>query len=421
MVQMNVLLAGFLLLFAARSAGKWILTRMNVAHLRRFGQEVPDVFRGEIDRETLTRMTNYTVDSSRLESLESLFDDAVLLVILLSGVLPWLAASIDSLHWPTVLSGLLFFAVLGLADTLLDLPFSLYGTFGIEKKYGFSTITPALWISDFFKNLLITGVLAACLLTPLLALVLYASRTWWLWAWIFFALFQLLVLWLYPVVFAPLFNKYEPVADESLKEKIIALMEKAGLKVEGVYQVDASRRSRHSNAYFTGFGRTKRIVLFDTLLGSHTADEILSVLAHEVGHWKRRHIMKQLLFIEAASFIAFYVLYRLLEWPLVYETFGFRAVLPYAGLFLLTAILKPIPFFLTPVSSALSRKYEREADDYSFSLMKAVQPLVNALKRLARENLANLHPHPFYAWFYYSHPPLTERIERLQAMERKEA
>lgn len=419
MVELNALLGVFLFLFAAGALTRWVLTRMNVRHLRRFGHRVPEVFRGEIDDATLSRMTDYTVESSRLGSVETIFDDAVLLIVLLSGLIPWLVVRIEALQVHAILSGLLFFAVLAFAGTLLDIPFNLYGTFRIEKKYGFSTITPGLWTSDFIKNTLISAVLLALLLAPLLALILYAPATWWFWAWLFFALFQLLILWLYPVVIAPLFNKYEPIRDEGLKERIIALMGKAGLRIEGVYQVDASRRSRHSNAYFTGIGKARRIVLFDTLIGSHTAEEILSILAHEVGHWKKKHILKQLLFIETASFFVFYALYRLLEWPLLYSTFGLGGIVPYAGLFLLSAVLKPIPFFITPVGSMISRSFEREADDYSFSLMGTTGSLVSALKRLATENLANLHPHPFFAWFYYSHPPLTERIARLQSLEQK--
>jgi len=192
---------------------------------------------------------------------------------------------------------------------------------------------------------------------------------------------------------------------------------KAGLKTEGVYQIDAGTRSRHTNAYFTGLGKTKRIVLYDTLLSSHTPDEILSVLAHEIGHWKKRHILQQLVFTEIASLAALYLVYRLVEWPLLYHTFGFEQTLPYVGLLLLAALLSPLAFFLTPVGSVIMRKFEREADDYSFDMVGAAIPLANALKRLAKDNLANLHPHPFYAWFYYSHPPLTERIDYLQQKE----
>jgi STE24 endopeptidase len=416
---MNALLSFFIFFFIAASFTRWVLTRMNVSHLRRFGHEVPAVFRNELDETTLSRMTDYTIESSRLGSLESLFNDGILLAVLLSGVLSWLAAVVASLHVHMILSGLLFFAALFLAGTVLDIPFDLYSTFGIEKKYGFSTMTPGLWTSDFVKNLLISTVLMGFLLAPLLALIQYVPQIWWFWSWVFFALFQLLLLWLYPIVIAPLFNKYEPVGNEELKGRIISLMEKAGLRVEGVYQVDASRRSRHSNAYFTGIGRTKRIVLFDTLLGSHGTEEILSVLAHEVGHWRRKHILKQLLFIEAISFVVFYILYRLLQWPTLYSTFGLGGYLPYAGLFLISVILKPLFFFFAPAGAAVSRRFEREADDEALSLMGTTKPLAEALKRLAKDNLANLHPHPFFAWFYYSHPPLTERISRLQFLEGK--
>jgi len=419
MVEFNTLLWVFLFLFVLRALGRLVLTGVNVRHLRRFGHQVPEVFRGEINEETLTRMTNYTVESSRFGALQSLFDDGILLVVLLSGVLPWLTGRIEMWSLPAIVSGLLFFAVLMIAGELVDVPFSLYSAFGIEKKYGFSTITPGLWISDALKSMAVALVLAGLLLAPLLAMILHLPGTWWFWAWVFFALFQVLILWLYPIVIAPLFNRYEPIGDDDLKNRIVSLMERAGLRVEGVYQVDASKRSRHSNAYFTGIGRTKRIVLFDTLIGSHSADEILSVLAHEVGHWKKRHVLKQLLFIEAASFFVFYAMYRLLEWPFLYQTFGFAGSVPYAGLFVIGALLKPVPFFLTPLGSAVSRMFEREADDYSFSLMGTALSLAGALKRLAKENLANLHPHPFYAWFYYSHPPLTERIARLQRMDGK--
>jgi STE24 endopeptidase len=229
------------------------------------------------------------------------------------------------------------------------------------------------------------------------------------------------MIWLYPVLIAPLFNKFEPVRDGALKEDIISLMAKVGLKAKGVFQVDAGKRSKHTNAYFTGLGKTKRIVLFDTLLNSHSADEILSVLAHEAGHWKKKHIMKQLVFTEIASLAVFYIIYLLLGWPLLYETFGFNENLPYVGLLLIAALLGPIAFFLAPLGAILMRKFEREADDYCLNLLGTVKPMINALKRLAKDNLANLHPHPFYAWFYYSHPPLAERIARLWQMEDKKA
>jgi STE24 endopeptidase len=414
MIQFNTLLLVFLIIFATSSVSRWTLTRTNIHHLRKFGHQVPEVFRGEIDDETLSRMTDYTVDSSRFGSIEHLFDDLVMLTILLSGFLPWLAGTILSYKLHFILSGLLFFAALAAISGILNIPFSLYSTFVIEKRHGFSTITFKLWITDLLKNLLISAILMVLLLGPLLALIYCAEKTWWLWAWIFFAAFQLLILWLHPVVIAPLFNKYEPIEDQELEQKIISIMEKVGLKTKGVYQVNAGRRSKHSNAYFTGIGKTKRIVLFNTLLESHTSDEILSVLAHEIGHWKKKHIIKQLIFMEIASFFLFYLVYRLMDWSVMYQTFGFELNIPYVGLFLLTALFGPISFYFTPLVSMIFRKFEREADDYSYRLVGTTKPLRSALIRLAKDNLANLHPHPVYAWFHYSHPPLTERIARLQ-------
>jgi STE24 endopeptidase len=216
------------------------------------------------------------------------------------------------------------------------------------------------------------------------------------------------------VLIAPLFNRYEPVKDKSLNDAIVAMMASVGLKTEGVYQVDEGKRTRHTNAYFTGLGKTKRIVLFDTLLASHAPDEILSVLAHEIGHWKKKHILKQLAFMEVASLLGFYLVFKLIDWPLMYETFGFYDGIPYVGLLLLSVLSGPLFFFLSPVGAMTARKFEREADDYAFGLTGSNKPFTDALKRLAKDNLANLHPHPLYAWFYYSHPPLTERIARLQ-------
>jgi len=420
MIQFNALSAAFIALFAAAALTRYALTRLNITHLRRYGHVVPEAFRDEIDAATLARMRDYTVESSRFHALESLADDAILLGVLLAGALPWLAGAIEARGLHPVWSGTLFFGILYAASALLDIPFSLYGTFVIEKKYGFSTITPRLWLTDLVKSLAVSLVLLALLFIPFFALVHWLPRAWWLAAWAFFALFQMLLIWLYPLVIAPLFNRYVPVRDEALRDRILALAEKAGLRAEGIFEVDAGKRSRHSNAYFTGLGRSKRIVLYDTLIAAHSHDEIAAVLAHEIGHWKLRHVFKQLVLMEILSFAGFYLVFRLMGWPLLYETFGFDAPLPYAGLLLAAVVLKPAAFFLSPLGAAISRKYERDADRYTLGLVGSTRFLAQALKRLAKENLANLHPHPAYVAFYYSHPPLAERVERLLVLDRTE-
>jgi STE24 endopeptidase len=414
MVQYNGLALAFLILFFLRSGGQIFLNRLNIAHLRKWGNQVPEVLRGTIDEEKLKKISAYTADSARFGMAAGLADQILLLFILLSGVLPWVQTSADRLGLGIVAGGLFFFALLSLPGFILDIPFSLYGTFVIEARHGFNTKTPKTWVADLLKSLLLSAILGAVLLSLLLFLVENGGNLWWLWAWALVGLFELLILWLYPVLLAPLFNKFEPIPKPDLVDKISALLAKAGLKAKGVFQMDASRRSRHTNAYFTGLGRSKRIVLYDTLLSSHSEEEILAVLAHEAGHWKKRHVLKQVLALEALSLLGFFVVAAMLDMPVLYQTFGFSRPVAYAGLFLVTALFSPLLYFAEPLGAAFSRRFEREADDYALFLTRDPEPMVKALKRLAADNLANLTPHPFYAWFYYSHPPLLERVSRLQ-------
>ena len=348
MILWNGLMVFFLTTFIASALARGALKRLNIRHLRRHGHEIPEVFQGEIDGETLAKISRYTIDSHRFGTLESVFDDAVTLAVLLSGFLPWLINRLPAWEEHFLLSGLLFFGILGIGSGMIGLPFDLYRTFVIEKRHGFSTITLRLWIIDLLKGTAVSAVLMGALLSAFLTLLSFAPHSWWFWTWLVFASFQLLMIWLYPVVIAPLFNRYEPVRDEGLKEAIIALMAKVGLKTEGVYQMDAGKRSRHTNAYFTGLGKTKRIVLFDTLIASHSREEITAVLAHEIGHWKRRHILKQLLVMELASLIVLWLSSHLIAWPLLYDTFGFNRPIPFVGLLLCSALFGPLTILHYP-------------------------------------------------------------------------
>ena len=413
MVQLNVLLFIFLIVFVLRSATQILLNRLNVSYLRKHGSTVPEIFHGILDTEKLKKISAYTIDSSRFGIISTLASQAFLLVLLLSGFLPWVVNLILRQGWGTVPGGLVFFACLGILTSLFQVPFDLYDTFVIENRYGFNTRTFRLWLMDLLKGFLISAVLGGFLLGLFLSLILRGGRAWWFWAWIIVGIFELLMIWLYPVLLAPLFNKFEPVQNQELIQRIRNLMVKAGLRAKGVFQMDASKRSRHTNAYFTGLGKSKRIVLFDTLLQSHSSDEIEAVLAHEVGHWKRKHVLKHLVAAEALSLAGFFLLARLLHWQLLYETFGFQDLIPYAGLFLAGVLFSPLGFFARPLESFFSRKFEREADDFVLRLLPSGAPLADALKRLASDNLSNLTPHPLYAWFYYSHPPIVERILRL--------
>ncbi|HVN70639.1 MAG TPA: M48 family metallopeptidase, partial [Desulfomonilia bacterium] len=351
-----------------------------------------------------------------LGSLEILLDDLAGLIIVLSGLLPYITGTHFMSHLHPVLAGLLFMFACSIVLGVLEIPFDLYSTFVIERRFGFSTITFKLWLIDKFKSLLLSGVIMGILLTVFLELLYSLPDLWWLPAWVCFVLFQLLLTWLYPKVIAPLFNKFEPLEDETLNKSISELLEHAGFHLKGLFKMDASIRSRHSNAYFTGIGKFKRIVLFDTLINTHTPEEVTAVLAHELGHLKKGHIRKQLGASIVLSLMVLFVIAKLLAWPTLYKTFGFQTIIPYAGLFLITIIGKPFTFFLTPIGSMISRRYERQADAYAYSLTGSSAPLAQALKRLAKDNLSNLHPHPLYAWFYYSHPPLVQRIEALERL-----
>lgn len=414
----KILLAIFLILFIGRMALRYFLQWLNMKNLKVHGKEIPPVFEGEIDEATLNKMVDYTYDQSRLEARENLVSDIIELAVLFL-LLPLLVVWLTGMNLNIIGQALIFFAALAVISGIAGLPFDLYHTFVLERKYGFSTITWKLWLADLFKSLLISAIMMAIIVSALIAFITYLPKSWWFWGWAFFTLFQLVMLWLYPVLIAPLFNKFEPIKDESLKEKIMALLSKTGLQAKGIYQVDEGKRSKHTNAYFTGIGKTKRIVLYDTLLSSHTQEEIVSVLAHEIGHWKKKHILKQLAFMVLASLILFYLVYLIVSWPPLYGAFGMIQTPVYAGLFLVSLYLAAGGFFFSPTGSAITRHFEREADRMAFDLTGTAKPMVSALKRLAKDNLSNLHPHPWYVRFYYSHPPLTERIEYLQAMDDK--
>jgi len=411
----KALLLLFLILFAGKFIWRYILQHINIRYLESRGKEIPQVFQGIIDQNTLTKMVDYSVENSRLESKENLVDDIIELAILFL-FLPAFVSALLGLKIHFIWQALIFFGVFAAIGVIVGIPFDLYDNFVLEKKYGFSTITWRIWITDLIKSLIISAILMTIMVSAFMSFINYLPTSWWFWAWIFFTLFEIVLLWLYPVLIAPLFNKYEPIKDELLKERINALVEKVGLKTKGIFQVDEGKRSKHTNAYFTGIGKTKRIVLYDTLLASHSTDEILAVLAHEIGHWKKKHILKQLMFMIAASLVLLYCVYLILGWQPLYTAFDVKITV-YAGLFLVSLYLSAAGFFLKPIGAAIMRRYEREADRIACELTGTSAPMIDALTRLAKDNLANLHPHPLYVWFYYSHPPLIERIEYLQTMD----
>jgi len=404
-------------LFAAITAFTYWLRHINLQHLKLNGAKVPEGFEGAIDEEKLRTSTAYTFDSSRLGLWESLFDNALLIFFLFGGLLAVYDGFIVSLGVSTIVSGIFFFLLLTWVQTLLGIPFDLYSTFRIEARYGFNTTTTKLWIFDLVKSQAIGAVLLAFLTGVVFWLIQWSPQQWWLWVWGFMAVFSLFMMFISPYVIEPLFNKYEPVTEAGLEDDIRIMMEKAGLKVGKVLQMDASRRSRHSNAYFTGIGKVKRIVLYDTLIRQMSHGEIVAVLAHEIGHWKKGHVWKRLLMAEILALAGSWISFMLLNWPGLPDLLGLSGDISLPSRMVVLGFLASLFLFpLTPLSAWRSRCQEREADRYAADLTGRPQDLASALIKMSAENLSNLFPHPFYAAFYYSHPPTVERVTQLRQL-----
>jgi STE24 endopeptidase len=396
-------------LFCAVTAFSYWLRHINLQHLKRHGSRVPEGFEGAIDVEKLRTSTAYTFDSSRLGLWDSLCDNALLILFLFGGVMVMYDRFVVGLTGSYLLSAILFFLLLTWAQTLMGIPFDLYGTFVIEARFGFNTTTPKLWLADFIKSQAIAALLLSFLIAAVFWLISWSPQQWWLWVWGFMAVFSLFMMFISPYVIEPLFNRYEPIHEEGLEDEIRVMMERAGLKVGKVLQMDASKRSRHSNAYFTGIGKVKRIVLYDTLIRQMSHGEIVAVLAHEIGHWKKGHIWKRLLW--AGAWLAF----KVLHWPGLPDLLELPSdiSLP-ARMVVLTFIASLVLFPLSPLSAWRSRCQEREADRFAADLTGRPQDLASALIKMSAENLSNLFPHPWYADFYYSHPPVVERVRTLR-------
>ncbi|HTY23449.1 MAG TPA: M48 family metallopeptidase [Desulfomonilaceae bacterium] len=415
-MRFNYLAVFYVLIYLFQMVFSLWLDRLNRDHLKRLGTKVPKIFEGFIDQDAMIRMNDYTVDRSRLFQIRKVITDIVLLGFLLSGFLVTLdsygARAVSGYIW----TGLIFFLVFTAIFFVLDLPFDFYETFFIEEQYGFNKSDFSTWATDNLKSGLLSAVLLSAVLAPLLWIIQAAPNYWWFWGFVVAAALQLVLVVLYPILIAPIFNKFEPVKDEELAHKVEALVKGLGMRTSGIFQMDAGRRSTHSNAYFTGLSKTKRVVLFDTLIQSHSHEEILAVLAHEVGHYKRKHILKSYLIAQLSMLVGFYITFLIMNWGHFYDTFGIDAAHSYLGLLVIGIFWQRISFFLKPVYMRLSRSFEQEADEFAVRAQADARPLAQALKKLASHNLSNLSPHPMYVWFNYSHPPLLQRINHLEAI-----
>jgi len=416
---LEYLLVTLLVLYLVIEASEQFLLMLNLKHLVRHGAEVPPDFTEYVDIPTLMNMRNYAVAQGHLSLIEALVSVGLTLIFLFGGLLNWLNNQIAVQNWSPIISGVVFFLLLIYAETLFKMPFSLYNTFALEKRFGFSNQTLGLWLQDLFKSLLINTLLMGFLFFMILWLVQALPDTWWLAGWIFVLLFSLFLLYVSPYVIEPLFNKFSPIENSSLEERIRETMSGIGLKINRVFTMDASKRSSHSNAYFTGIGHVKRIILFDTLLANHEDEEIIAILAHEAGHWKRKHILKMLVISQIFALIGFYAAYRLTASDELAGLFRLDIPSMHSKLLLVAFIGSLVLFPLKPFMAYLSRRHEIEADNFAVMLTQSPGSLAKALIKLGKDNLANLHPHPWYAAMYYSHPPLVQRVEYILSGESK--
>ena len=393
---------------------KLILDFLNYSYRLKNKSYIPDELIGFVDKEKLEKINLYSNDKLKFALIEYFFDNIFLLSVLFLGLIPlyynFLLKFTDNLY----IICLLFFGGYFLISFIIGIPFSLFFNFKIEKKYEFNKMTLKIWILDSIKEIAISFILGSILLLPLTFFLYTFSSFWYILIWAFILIFSLFIQVIYPTVIAPLFNKFEPLKNEELKVKIENLLKECGFESSGLFEMDASKRSTHGNAYFTGFGKTKRIVLFDTLLKNHTDDEILSILAHELGHFKHKHILKGMFFSAIFSLIGLFVANVFIDSKMLYETFGFNENIKIIGLFLLSILFSPVSFFFTPFGAFFSRKNEFQADKCAKDKIGTPEPLISGLKKLNVDNLSNIYPHPIYAWFYYSHPPLLDRIKALK-------
>ncbi|HEX2674525.1 MAG TPA: M48 family metallopeptidase [Polyangiaceae bacterium] len=404
------------LVFVLVAAGRLALSWLNLRHLQQKGHIVPEVLAAEVDRARLARISAYTAARARLGLLRSSCSTLLLAGFLFAGGLGWYDALVSRRFPSFVGGGVVFFLGLLLLNSLLAIPFQLYSDFRLEARYGFNRQTVGLWWADWLKNALLSLALSALVVAGALRLVQAAPHTWWLWVSASIGAFSLLMTVLSPYLIEPLFYRMEPLDVAGLREGIHSLTERAGVHVGRVLKVDASRRSSHSNAYFTGIGRQKRVVLFDTLLAQMSEPQILAVLAHELGHWKKQHVLTRMIAMLVLLVVFAYLGFLLAPSAGLPLLLGLSAASFPARITILAVGASLLMFPLTPLFSAWSRRDEREADRFAVDLYGAPLELAGALAKLGTENLANLHPHPLYAAFYYSHPPLAERIGSLRLL-----
>ena len=391
----------------------WFLSVININSVLKNKHTVPEIFNLGIDRGIYAKTVNYSITKGRFSLLTQFWSFVFLMIIVISRFPGRLDHFLQAFISQGKVFSVLYIFAFSILFSLSSFPFSLYSQFVIEEEFGFNKTNLSLYLSDAVKQLIITPVLLFPLLWGLFYFMEKTGDFWWIFASAFITVFQLIILLIYPVLIAPLFNKFTPLEDGSLKDRLLNLAERSGFSAKGIFVMDGSRRSGHSNAYFTGFGKFRRIVLFDTLIESLTEEELEAVLAHEIGHNKLKHIPKGLLVSILSIVLALFVTSLCLHWESLFGAFGFQQPGYHSILIILMIVSTPITFFISPLTNHWSRKHEYEADGFACRTVGNNKALGDALIKLSKDNLSNLTPHKLYSTFHYSHPVLSERLEAI--------
>ena len=413
-MPLNAFSYAFLAVLILGLAVQRVLARRHINHVRSHRDSVPEDFRGQIPLQAHQKAADYTVAKVRLGQIGLMFDATLLLIWTLGGALQWLDNLWRGLELAPLWTGVGFIISVTLIGSVLDIPLSAYRIFVLEQRFGFNKMTWKTFVSDLGKNLLLSLLIGI----PMVALVLWlmgnAGELWWLYVWLTWLGFSLFMMWFYPAFIAPLFNKFRPLQDQALKQRIVDLLQRNGFTSQGIFVMDGSARSTHGNAYFTGLGGNKRIVFFDTLIDTLTPEEIEAVLAHELGHFKCNHIKKRIGVMAVLFLAGFAVLGWLMDKDWFFHGLGVSTMTHYTALTLFFMTAPAFIFFLQPVFAWLSRRHEFEADDFAAAQAQTTN-LIQALVKLYKENANTLTPDPLYSAFHDSHPPAPIRIAHLHA------
>ncbi len=399
-------------------SGEFLLSVVsNYLNIKNLNHILPSEFNTYYDQHQYEQSQNYLKVNTKFEQISSGFD---LILILgfwyLNGFL-FLDYFVKSFGYNKILTGILYIFILGALKFVLSIPFSIYSTFYIEEKFGFNKIKPLLYIIDTIKTIILSTLIGGILLFLILTFFESTGKNAWLICWIVTTLFLLIIQYVVPTWILPLFNKFTPLEDSELRNAILKYSTSINFSLDNIFIMDGSKRSSKSNAFFTGFGKNRRIVLFDTLIKSHTTSELVSILAHEMGHFKKKHIIKNLIATIFQMGIMFFVLSFFISYRGLFEAFSMNEISVYAGLIFFGILYSPIDFFLSILMQVSSRKDEFEADKFAFDTLSDAEPLINSLKKLSVNNLSNLTPHPLHVFLNYSHPPVLNRIETLRNLK----